>query len=318
MRQAGRTSAVYRALRETHGVLGIAKTPELAAHVALLPVAELGVDAAILFADLLLVLEAMGLSVRIEEDGPVIEPPIRTPEDVASLRPLDPEGDLGFVLEAIRRIRAKTEVPLIGFAGAPFTLASYAIEGRGTREFLETKRFMHGHPDAWRQLMALLADGIAGFLRAQALAGAQALQLFDSWVGALSPWDYATHVQPYSRRVFDETRETSVPRIHFGTGTAGFLDLFHAAGGEVLGVDWRIPLDAAWKSIGEDRAIQGNLDPAALLGPADTWRVATADVLRRADGRDGHVFNLGHGVLPETPQEHLVGLVRVVHEQTVR
>lgn len=319
MRQAGRSSPSYRAIRERYGVLEIARTPELSAEVTMQPVQELRVDAAILFADLLLTLGAMGASVRIEESvGPIVEPPIRMPEDVERLRLVDPKADLGFVLEAIRRLRAKLDVPLIGFAGAPFTLASYLIEGGPSRDYLETKRFMHRHPDAWKGLLGLLAESTADFLREQVGAGAQAIQLFDSWAGALSPRDYERHVLPFSRDVFRGLRETGVPAIHFGTGTAGFLGLFRDAGGDVIGVDWRVPLDEAWRSIGEDRGIQGNLDPAALLAPEVDWRAAAADVVRRADGRPGHIFNLGHGVLPDTPLEHLAGLVRFVHETTER
>ncbi|MGQ0798419.1 MAG: uroporphyrinogen decarboxylase family protein, partial [Methanobacteriota archaeon] len=207
---------------------------------------------------------------------------------------------------------------LIGFVGAPFTLASYLIEGGPSKDFVETKGFMHRHPDAWRSLMNLLADSAAAFLRAQVEAGAQAVQVFDSWVGSLSPGDYASNVSPYSRALFDGIRETGVPRIHFGTGTAGFLDRFRDAGGDVIGVDWRIPLDEAWRIVGEDRGIQGNLDPAALLGPEDSWRAAARDVLRRADARPGHVFNLGHGVLPQTPLGHLQALVRFVHGESER
>ena len=319
MRQAGRSSPSYRAIREKHGILEIASTPNLAVEVTLQPVRELGVDAAILFADLLLPLQAMGVRVRIDEgEGPVIEPTVRVPEDLDRLRAVDPASDLPFVLEAIRRLREQLEVPLIGFAGAPFTLASYLIEGGPSREFLETKAFIHRHPDAWGGLMGLLTESVAAFLRAQVDAGAQAVQVFDSWAGALSPQDYTSKVLPYSRKLFDEILETGVPRIHFGTGTAGFLDRFRDAGGDVIGVDWRIPLDAAWRIVGEDRAIQGNLDPAALLAPEDAWRSAALDVIRRADGRPGHVFNLGHGVLPRTPLEHLQGLVRLIHDETGR
>jgi uroporphyrinogen decarboxylase len=319
MRQAGRSSPSYRAIRSEHGVLEIAKTPALAAEVAMQPVREIGVDAAILFCDLLIPLEAMGASVRIEDGvGPVLDPPIRSEEDVDRLHSVDPDRDLAFVAETVRRLRAKLDVPLIGFAGAPFTLASYLIEGGASRDFEATKRFMHERPVAWTKLMHLLADGVASFLRMQADAGAQALQLFDSWAGALGPRDYRAKVEPYTRAVFDGIREAAVPTIHFGTGTAGFLDAFRAAGGDVIGVDWRIPLDRAWSMIGENLGIQGNLDPAALLGPATEWRDAALDVLERADGRPGHVFNLGHGVLPSTPLECLRGLVELVHVTSQR
>jgi len=319
MRQAGRSSPAYRAIRAKHGMLEIAKSPALAAEVTLQPVQELGVDAAILFADLLLPLEAMGVRVRIDAgEGPVIEPSIRTPEDLDRLKPLDPERDLAFVFETIRRARAHAAVPCVGFAGAPFTMASYLIEGGPSKNFAATKFFLQNHPVEWRALMELLVSGTAAYLRAQVDAGAQALQVFDSWAGALSPRDYDTSVSPFTRRLFDEIRDAGVPCIHFGTGTAGFLESFASAGGDVVGVDWRIPIDAAWQRIGDDQGIQGNLDPAALLGPHDAWRPAAADVLRRIGNRPGHVFNLGHGVLPETRQEELRALVRFVHESTRR
>lgn len=317
MRQAGRSSPAYRAIRVKHGILEIARSPDLATEVTLQPVKELGVDAAILFADLLLPLEAMGVRVRINAgEGPVIEPPVRTPEDVERLRPLDPGKDLPSVFETIRRVRSKEVVPCIGFAGAPFTMASYLIEGGPSKEFAETKTFLACYPAAWRALMDLLVDGTAAFLRGQVEAGAQALQVFDSWAGALSRRDYDANVLPFTRRLFHEIQETEVPRIHFGTRTADFLESFAAAGGDVIGVDWRIPIDAAWRRVGEDRGIQGNLDPASLLGGPEVWRPAAEDVLRRVAHRPGHVFNLGHGVLPETPQDDLRSLVRLVHDST--
>ena len=314
MRQAGRSSPAYRALRTRHGMLGLARDPALAARVTLQPVAELGVDAAILFSDLLLPLEPMGVALTIVEGrGPALSPPVRTPEDVGRLKPLDPSRDLGFVLDTLRRVRSKSGIPLLGFAGAPFTLASYLIEGGGTKDFQATKRFMYEYPHAWRMLMGHLQESITSFLLAQVDAGAQALQIFDSWAGALSPADYTTRVQPWSRKLFDSLREADVPTIHFGTGTAGFLEPFRSAGGSVIGVDWRIPLDRAWDRIGHDRGIQGNLDPAALLGPSEEWRMQAGEILRRAEGRQGHIFNLGHGVLPATSPESLRALVRFVH-----
>ncbi len=314
MRQAGRSSPSYRDLRARHGMLELARDPKLAAEITMQPVRELGVDAAILFSDLLLPLEAMGATVAIEEGtGPRLSPTVRNGEDVARLRPLDPERDMGFVLETIRRVRAKSDIPLIGFAGAPFTLASYLIEGGGSKDFLETKRFLHADPEAWDRLMGHLTEALGAFLRAQADAGAQALQVFDSWAGALSPLDYEARVAPWSRLLLHSLEETDVPVIHFGTNTAGFLESFRSAGGDVVGVDWRVALDEAWRRVGEDRGIQGNLDPAALLGPPEAWRPAAADILRRAKGRPGHVFNLGHGVLPQTRPESLQLLVQFVH-----
>ena len=319
MRQAGRSSPSYRAIREKHAILDMVKRPDIATQVTLQPVTELGVDAAILFADLLIPLEAMGVPVRIAAgEGPVIDRPVRTPEDVGLLGPLEPERQLGFVLETIRRVRAHSDVPFIGFAGAPFTLASYLVEGGGTKDFAATKAFMYRHGDAWDALLAHLADTMAGYLRAQVDAGAQALQIFDSWAGALSPEDYAARVRPATRRLFEGIRETGVPTIHFGTGTAGFLESFASAGGDVVGIDWRIPLDEASRRLGPRRGVLGNLDPAALLGPPAVWRAHAQDVLDRASGRAGHVFNLGHGVLPDTPIEHLRGLVTFVHESTGR
>ncbi len=317
MRQAGRSSPSYRALRARHGILDMVKSPDLATQVTLQPVKELGVDAAILFADLLIPLEAMGIPVRIAPgEGPVIETPIKAPEDVARLEPLEPARSLPFVLETIRRVRTRTEAPFIGFCGAPFTLASYLLEGGASKDFAATKRFMYRHPEAWSTLLDGLADSMASYLRAQVEAGAQALQIFDSWAGVLSPHDYGTRVFPHTRRLVAGIKETNVPLIHFGTGTAGFLDVFAVAGGDVVGVDWRLPLDEAWKRIGPDRAIQGNLDPAALLAPAEVWRAQAEDILRRVGGRPGHIFNLGHGVLPDTPIENLRALVTLVHEST--
>ena len=319
MRQAGRSSPSYRAVRARHGILDMVKSPEVATQVTLQPVRELGVDAAILFADLLIPLEAMGVPVRIAQgEGPVIERPVRTPEDVERVEDLDPERRLPFVFETIRRVRAKSDVPFIGFSGAPFTLASYLIEGGGSKDYAATKAFMFRHPEAWDALLGRLADSMAAYLRAQVEAGAQALQVFDSWAGVLAPGDYEARVLPHTRRLFEGVREADVPTIHFGTGAAGFLELFASAGGDVVGVDWRLPLDAAWRRIGEHRGIQGNLDPAALLGPPPLWRTQAADVLRRANARPGHVFNLGHGVLPDTPLEHLRGLVTFVHESSGR
>lgn len=319
MRQAGRSSPSYRAIREKHGILEMVKNPDVATQVTLQPVKELGVDAAILFADLLIPLEAMGVPVRIAAgEGPVIERPVAAPGDVSHLKLLDPERTLPFVFETIRRVREKTDVPFIGFAGAPFTLASYLLEGGASKDFAATKAFMHRHPDAWDGLLGKLAEAMAEYLRAQVGAGAQALQVFDSWAGALSPQDYVARALPYTHRLLAGLRETDVPVIHFGTGTAGFLEAFTAAGGDVVGVDWRIPLDVAWQRVGDEHGIQGNLDPGALLGPAETWRPAAADVLKRAEGRAGHVFNLGHGVLPDTPLENLRGLVTFVHESTGR
>ena len=316
MRQAGRYLPEYRALRQEHSILELCHHPELAAQVTLQPVERLGVDAAILFADILLPFEPLGLGLAFAAgEGPQIAHPIRTAAQVAALPPVDPGADLGYVLEAVRLVgRAlPREVPLIGFAGAPFTLASYAIEGGATRSFAITKRFMYAEPRAWHALLQRLADLVGRYLAAQAEAGAHALQLFDSWVGCLAPEDYRAYVQPHSRRALELAAGPGVPVIHFGTDTGGFLEDFAAAGGDVIGVDWRIPLDAAWERIAPRQAIQGNLDPATLLAPRATLEARVRDILTRAGRRPGHIFNLGHGVLPETPVEALQAVVELVH-----
>ena len=316
MRQAGRYLPEYRALRQQYSILELCHNPELATQVTLQPVARLGVDAAILFADILLPFEPLGLGLAFAAgEGPQIAHPIRTAAQAAALPPVDPGEDLGYVLEAVRLVSRALppEVPLIGFAGAPFTLASYAIEGGATRSFAVTKRFMYAEPRAWHALLERLADLVGRYLAAQAEAGAHALQLFDSWDGCLAPEDYRAYVQPHSRRALALAAGPGVPVIHFGTDTGGFLEDFAAAGGDVIGVDWRIPLDAAWERIGPRQAIQGNLDPATLLAPRATLDARVRDILSRAGRRPGHIFNLGHGVLPETPVEALQAVVDLVH-----
>jgi uroporphyrinogen decarboxylase len=315
MRQAGRYMAQYRELRQRHTILDLCHNPDLAAAVTLQPVERLGVDAAIIFADILLPFEPLRLGLRFQTgEGPVIDRPIRDASDVERLPAFNVEAELAFVLDAIRLVRGalSTDVALIGFAGAPFTLASYAIEGGASRTFTKTKRFMYEAPGTWHLLLSKLADVVGSFLAAQARAGAQALQLFDSWVGCLSPHDYRTYVQPHSQQALALAKGSGVPLIHFGTGTATFLEDFAAAGGDVISVDWRIPLDTAWSRIG-DRAIQGNLDPAALLAPAGERTRQVRDILARARGRQGHIFNLGHGVLPETDVEAVRAVVELVH-----
>ena len=315
MRQAGRYMPQYRKLRQRHSILDLCHDAELAAQVTLQPVERLGVDAAIIFADILLPFEPLRLGLSFAAgEGPQIERPIRDAADVERLPSFNIEAELGFVLDAIRLARRALpkDVPLIGFAGAPFTLASYAIEGGASRTFTKTKQFMYQAPDAWHLLLSKLADLVGHYLAAQARAGAHALQLFDSWVGCLSPDDYRTYVQPHSRKSMSLAKAAGVPIIHFGTGTATFLEDFAAAGGDVISVDWRIPLDAAWSRVG-GRAIQGNLDPAALLAPAAERTRAVRDVLARAQGRAGHIFNLGHGVLPETDVAAVRAVVDLVH-----
>lgn len=316
MRQAGRYLPEYRRLRQKYSLLTLVKTPELAVEVTLQPMRTFDLDAAIIFADLLPPLEGMGLSLEFAPDeGPVIHNPIRAPADVAALRTPPAEEALPFTLEALHLVRR--ELPpsraLLGFAGAPFTLACYAIEGRSSRHYLRTKSFMYCEPAAWHELMGKLAAVVGDYLAAQVRAGAQAVQLFDSWVGTLSPADYRENVLPYSRQALAAAKAAGALVIHFGTGTAGLLELLREAGGDVIGLDWRISLDEAWTRLGEDVAVQGNLDPVTLLAPHAVLERRAADVLRRAAGRPGHIFNLGHGVLPQTPVESVAALVDFVH-----
>ncbi len=314
MRQAGRYMPEYRELRKKHPILEICRTAELAAEVTLQPIRRYpGLDAAIIFSDILLVPGAMGIEIEfVESEGPAIRNPVATEADVDRLRPVEPERDLKAVLDAIRLVKRELRVPLIGFAGAPFTLASYLVEGGPSKDYAKTKALMR--TAAWPKLMSRLAEAVGAHLRAQAAAGADALQLFDSWIGALSPEEYREHVMPHSRRILEGL---PVPSIHFGTRTAHLLELLRDAGGTAIGVDWRIPLDEAWGRLG-DRAIQGNLDPEALLGPRDALLSKVDDVLSRAGGRPGHVFNLGHGILPGTPMESVDAVIERVHEGTRR
>jgi uroporphyrinogen decarboxylase len=316
MRQAGRYMPEYRAIREKFSLLEICYQPELAAEVTLQPVKALGVDAAILFADILLPAIPLGVGLEFAKgEGPVLGNPVRTLEDVKNLRPVNPETDLGYVMEAIKILRDElTDVPLIGFCGAPFTVASYIIEGGSTREFLKTKTMMYSDPQTWHALMEKLSGVLTGYLLAQIRAGAQAVQVFDSWVGALNPQDYVEFVQPYSRQILQAAQSTGVPVIHFGTGTTTLLPAMKAAGGTVLGVDWRLPLDDGWNLLGQDVAIQGNLDPALLFAPLPEIRKRIHDILRRAAGRPGHIFNLGHGILQHTPVDNVKAVVDMVHE----
>ena len=319
MRQAGRYLPEYRAIRGDGDILETCLHPDLVVEITLQPLRRMDVDAAILFSDIMVPLAAVGVPVRIEPGrGPVVDEPIRTDADVARLRPLEPEQDVPQVLAAIRLLHQELEVPLIGFAGAPFTLASYLVEGGPSRTHERTKALMLGEPATWSALMDALVDIAVPHLRAQAQAGAQALQVFDSWVGALSPDAYERSVMPHMRRLFDGLADLDVPTIHFGVGTGELLALMRAAGGDVIGVDWRTPLDVAWERVGNDVGIQGNLDPAVLSAP---WEVVASEaerVLTRAAMRDGHIFNLGHGVPPETDPDTLRRLVDRVHEHTGR
>jgi len=310
----------YRAVRARLGFLELCKHPEAAAEVTLQPVERLGVDAAILFADILLVLEPLGVGLEFTAgDGPRIGRPVRSAAAVEALPRVDVDDALGFVFDTVARVRKALadRVPLIGFAGAPFTLASYLIEGGPSREFLLTKTFMRAEPAAWAALMVRLADITAAYLNGQIGAGAQAVQLFDSWVGVLSPSDYRDFVAPHSRRAIRALRP-GVPVIHFGVGTGGLLPLMKAAGGDVIGLDWRVELGAAWERLGHDVAVQGNLDPAVLLGGLAGIRSGAREILEAAAGRPGHVFNLGHGIHKETPVEHVKALVDIVHELSAR
>jgi len=319
MRQAGRYMAEYRALREKHSLLELCRTPELAVEVTLQPVKALGVDAAIVFSDLLLPLAPLGIPFDfMAGEGPRIEKPVRSAADVEALRRFEPREELGMVLETIRLLRRELEIPLIGFAGAPFTLASYAIEGGPSTQFALTKGLMYGEPKAWHKLAGLLADVVADYLAAQVEAGAQAIQVFDSWIGVLDENDYCEFALPHVRRLFDRLRGLGVPTIHFGTGTGHLLAVQRAGGGTVIGLDWRMPLDEGWQVVGEEVAVQGNLDPTLLFAPRERLLARVDDVLRRADGRPGHVFNLGHGILPGTPVENVRAVVDHVHQVTAR
>jgi uroporphyrinogen decarboxylase len=320
MRQAGRYLPEYRALRARHAFLELCKTPQAAAEVTLQPVERLGVDAAILFADILLIVEPLGVGLEFAAgEGPVIRRPVRSEADVARLAPIDVASAVGFVFETVRLVKRAlpANVPLIGFAGAPFTVASYVVEGGASRDYLATKRLMREAPAAWHRLMTILAEATAAYLNGQIAAGAQTVQLFDSWVGALAPDDYRELVLPHTRAVI-AALTPGTPVIHFGTGTAGLLPLLREAGGDVIGLDWRVDLDAGWRAVGDGVGVQGNLDPVALLSPPTTFEPAVRCILRRAGGRPGHIFNLGHGVLEATPVEHVKALVDMVHELSAR
>jgi uroporphyrinogen decarboxylase len=316
MRQAGRSLPEYRELRKRHSLFEVCRQPELCAEVTMQPVRAHGVDAAVMFADIMLPVLGMGIDVDLVEGvGPVVEQPIATRGDVDRLRVPDPDEAVPFVLESIRLVRNElaSNQAVVGFAGGPFTVAGYVIEGKPTREFAKTKACMYGQPEVWHDLMDKLADTFALYLAAQVRAGADVVQLFDSWVGALSAEDYAEFVAPYSSRVL---AAVDVPTIHFGTGAVHLLGDMAAAGGDVIGLDWRIPIERGWELVGPDRGVQGNLDPALLLGPWDRVEAATLRILEAVAGRRGHVFNLGHGVLPDTDPATLRRLAELVHERT--
>jgi len=321
MRQAGRYLPEYRAIREKHGFLEMCKTPELATEVTLQPVDLVGVDAAILFADILLPLEGMGLELEFAKgEGPVIHNPVRNAADVAKLRMSDPAEDTGYVLDAIRMCRRELEgkVPLIGFAGAPFTLASYMIEGGSTKAYIRCKRLMWEDPAAWDALMRITTDTVVAYLKAQIEAGAQAVQVFDSWVGFLSPVDYERSVLPHTKRLIAEVSEAGVPVINFSNNTSGMLDLVAQAGGDVIGLDWRIRIDDAIRILDNGFAFQGNLDPMALFAPVEAIERMVVDILERVGTRPGHIFNLGHGIHKDTDPAHARALIELVHEHSAR
>jgi uroporphyrinogen decarboxylase len=316
MRQAGRSLPEYRELRKHHDLFSVCRQPELCAEVTLQPVRAHDVDAAVMFADIMLPVIGMGVDVELVENvGPVIANPVRTNDDVERLRVPDPQEAVPFILEAVRLVRAElpAEKAVIGFAGGPFTVAGYLIEGKPTREFVQTKRCMYAQPEVWHALMDKLADTFVAYLRAKVTAGADVIQLFDSWVGTLSAEDYEEFVAPYSARVL---AAVDVPTIHFGTGTTHLLPAMTEAGGDVIGLDWRIPIEGGWEIVGPDRGVQGNLDPALLLGPFERVATAANRILDAVAGRRGHIFNLGHGVLPDTDPADLARLVELVHART--
>ena len=320
MRQAGRYMKEYRALRRKYSFLEMCKTPELAAKVTLLPVEQLDVDAAIIFSDILIPFEPMGIELEFaSQEGPVFRHPIREMKQIQALRSFQPEEGVPFLMEAIRIVRRELDgkMPLIGFSGAPFTLASYLIEGGHSKNYVLTKGFMYQNRAAWDALMERLCEVVIRYLNAQVRAGVQALQLFDSWVGCLSPHDYEEYVLPYSKKVIDGV-DKSVPLIHFATSSATLLEKMKRAGGEVIGVDWRVDLGDAWAQLGYDVAVQGNLDPVVLLSSPELIEREAKRILSRVEGRPGHIFNLGHGILPNTPVDHVVSLIETVHQYSVR
>lgn len=316
MRQAGRYMQEYREVRSRISFLELCKTPALAAEVTVTAAERLGVDAAIIFADILLIIEPMGLELEFSKgDGPVIHNPVRSAVDINRLRELEGVGSLDFVFEAIRQTRRslRPDLPLIGFSGAPFTLASYVVEGGASKNYVHTKTLMYNDAGAWHAMMSLISRALVQYLNAQIDAGAQAVQLFDSWVGALSSDDYRQYVLPHTRNVISGIKP-GTPVIHFGTGTAALLELMREAGGDVIGLDWRVRLDEGWKRVGHDVGIMGNLDPVTLFGRPEYLHAEARKILEQAEGRPGHIFNLGHGILPETPVENVMALIEAVHE----
>jgi uroporphyrinogen decarboxylase len=316
MRQAGRYMKEYMAIREKHSFLEMCRTPELACEVTLQPIKAFELDAAIIFADILLPLEGMGINLEFaKNEGPVISNPVRTTGDIENLRIIEPEQDVPYLLEAIKMVRAELDgkVPLIGFCSTPFTLASYIIEGGGSRNYLHTKKLMYSDPESWHKLMDKISDVLIKYLNAQIKVGAQTVQVFGSWDGCLSPDDYTEFVQPYTKKLIDNI-DRSVPLINFSTGTGTYLDRVAAAGGDVVGVDWKVRLDTAWDTIGHDKAIQGNLEPVVLFSNPEYIRKRVKEILDMAGGRPGHIFNLGHGIILGTPVDNVRAAVDAVHE----
>ncbi len=320
MRQAGRYMVEYQRIRAKHGILDVCKTPELAAEVTLQPIERFDLDAAIIFADILLPLEPMGLQLTFrEEEGPVILNPVRHQDDVTQLRHVERDA-FRFSADAVSLTKKALggRVPLIGFAGAPFTLASYAIEGGSSRNYLNTKQMMFGRPDQWHALLRKLSDVVITYLENQIRAGVEAVQIFDSWVGCLSPADYGEYVLPHVKWIIDRLKPEGIPIIYFGTGTSTLLPLMRSAGSDVLGLDWHVELDEAWARVGFDVAVQGNLDPVVLFAPLPEIERRIKDILDRAGNRAGHIFNLGHGILPKTPVDHVESAIGFVHKYSTR
>ncbi len=320
MRQAGRYMKEYMEIRKKHSFLEMCKTPEIACKITLQPVERLGVDAAIIFADILLPLEGMGIRFEFaKNEGPVIENPVRSKKDIEKIRVIEPEEDVPYLLEAIRLVKRELNgrLPLIGFSGAPFTIASYIIEGGGSKNYVHTKTLMYNEPEQWHILMERIADVVIAYLNSQISAGVDAVQIFDSWVGCLGPDDYRRFVLPYTRKVINSLKK-GIPVINFSTNTGTYLDIIKTAGGDVVGVDWRVRLDRAWDTIGYDTAIQGNLDPVVLFGSAGTIKKRIKEILDMAGGRPGHIFNLGHGIIVGTPVDNVRLLVDTVHELSQR
>lgn len=321
MRQAGRYMKEYMAIKEKHSFLEMCRTPELACEITLQPIKAFELDAAIIFADILLPLQGMGIDLEFTKSGgPVISNPVRTRKDIDAVRVITPEQDVPYLLEAIKMVRKELDnkVPLIGFSGSPFTLASYIIEGEGSRNYINTKKLMYSDPEGWKILMDKISEIVIVYLNAQVDAGAQVIQLFDSWVGCLGPDDYKTFALPYIKRIVEAVSKKGVPVINFSTNTGTYLNIIKQGGGDVIGVDWKVRLDEAWKTIGYDHAIQGNLDPVVLFGPVSEIKKRVKEIIAMAEGRPGHIFNLGHGIILGTPVDNVRAVIDSVHEYSQR